>query len=86
MKRKGKQLRRIRKNTCRRNISFESSDDEVIEEEPCDDVSSDDVDPLVCGEFGMENELWFRCVQCSRWTHSDTPKNYKCDFCFLKIE
>jgi polyhydroxyalkanoate synthesis regulator phasin len=97
MKRKGKQWKRARKKTCKRNISFESSDDEVIEEEPRDDVSSDDVDPLdtnarlVCGESGMDNELWFRRVQCSQWTHSecsgwDTPKNYKCDFCFLKIE
>jgi hypothetical protein len=58
----------------------------MIEEEPCDDDSSDDVDPLdtnaclVCGEFGMDNELWYRYVQ---W---GTPKNYKCHFCFLKNE
>jgi hypothetical protein len=95
MKRKGKQLKRAQKKTCKRNISFESSD-EVIEEEPCDDDSSDDVDPLdtnarlVCGEFVVDNELWYRCVQCSQWAHSecsgwDTPKNYKCDFCFLEI-
>jgi hypothetical protein len=43
----------------------------MIEEEPCDEDSSDDVGPLdtnaclVCGESGMEDELWFRCVQCS---------------------
>jgi hypothetical protein len=63
IKRKGKQLKRAKKKTCKRNISFESSDDEVIEEEPCGDDSSDDVDPLdtnarlVCGESGMDNEL-----------------------------
>jgi hypothetical protein len=72
MKRKGKQLKRAKMKTCKRNISFESSDDEVTEEEPCDDDFSDDVDPLdtnaclVCGEFGMDNELWFRCVKRSR--------------------
>jgi hypothetical protein len=63
--------------TCKRNISFESSDNEVIEEEPCDDDSSDDVDLLdsnaclVCGKFGMDNELWYTCVQCSRWAQSE---------------
>jgi hypothetical protein len=72
VERKGKQSKRAKKKTCKRNISFESSDDEMIEEEPCDDDSSDDVDPLdtnvrlVCGEFGMDNELWYRCVHCSR--------------------
>jgi hypothetical protein len=97
VKRKGKQSKLASKKTCKRNNSFESSEDEMIEEEPCDDDSSDDADPLdtiaclVCGEFGMDNELWYRYVHCSRWTHSecsgwDTPKNYKCDFCFLKNE
>jgi hypothetical protein len=96
MKRKGNQLKRAKKKTCKINISFESSDDEVTEEEPCDDDSSDG-DPLVTnaslvsGEFGMDNELRFTCVQCSRCAHSecsglDTSKNYKCDFCFINNE
>ena len=40
----------------------------------------------ICGEFGKQGELWYRCVLCSTWNHaactgSDTPKNYKCDLC-----
>jgi hypothetical protein len=77
MKRKEKQFKKAKKKTYKRNISFESSDDDVIEEELCDDDSSDYVHPLdtnaclMCGEFVMENELWYRCVRCSRWAHSE---------------
>ena len=44
---------------------------------------------LLCGEFGRDNELWYRCVMCSGWIHSEcsgaeTAKNFKCDFCKLK--
>lgn len=40
----------------------------------------------ICGEFGKQRELWYRCVLCSMWNHaectgSDTPKNYMCDLC-----
>lgn len=40
---------------------------------------------LVCGEFGT-TELWFRCVICGKWAHSecsgfDTAENYKCGLC-----
>lgn len=85
------------KKICRprRNITFESSESEsegLKEDELCDDHSLDDIDPsdnntcLVCGEFGMNNELWYRCVKCSGWSHSecsgwDSPDGYKCDFC-----
>lgn len=40
----------------------------------------------ICGEFGKQEELWYRCVLCATWNHADctgadTPKNYKCDLC-----
>ncbi|KAF2880299.1 hypothetical protein ILUMI_25876 [Ignelater luminosus] len=40
----------------------------------------------VCNGFGRDNELWFRCVLCSGWTHTDcsgqdTSNNSMCDFC-----
>lgn len=44
---------------------------------------------LFCGEFGKDNELWYRCVLCSGWVHSDcsavdTPENFVCDYCQSK--
>jgi hypothetical protein len=44
----------------------------------CDDDELDDVDItedselcLVCGEFGQDNEIWYRCVICPKWAHED---------------
>ncbi|KAJ4430341.1 hypothetical protein ANN_22557 [Periplaneta americana] len=90
-------ISRKSKKTCRRNIVFESSDEESIDEiNLCDDDENDDADPIqagddanlciTCNDFGKNNELWYRCTQCSKWVHSecsgyDTPKNYVCDFC-----
>ena len=41
---------------------------------------------LVCGEYGPTSEMWYRCVICGKWAHSecsgyDSPENYTCDFC-----
>ncbi|KAJ8876490.1 hypothetical protein PR048_020935 [Dryococelus australis] len=83
------------KKVCRprRNISFESLESEGLNEgELYDDDSLDDIDPfdnntcLVCGVFGMNNEMSYRCVECSGWSHSecsgwDTPDGYKSGFC-----
>lgn len=82
--------------TCRRQIRFDSSssEDDIDEKDICDDNEDDDMFNLldqstevciICGEFGS-NELWYRCVLCSKWAHSecsgyDTPENYVCDFC-----
>lgn len=84
------------KKTCRRQISFQdtTSEDEVDEDMICDDNEFDDVVILfsndtemclVCGEYST-TELWYRCVACGKWAHSecsgfDSPENYKCDFC-----
>lgn len=61
----------------------------------CDDDELDDVDPtntdicIICGEFGQDGELWYRCVKCSYWSHAacsgwDTAKDYTCDMCISK--
>lgn len=41
---------------------------------------------FVCGEFGKNNELWFRCTVCATWAHSEctgwvSAEGYKCDLC-----
>lgn len=41
---------------------------------------------LLCGEFGRNNELWFRCILCSGWVHAECSaaeraENFVCDFC-----
>ncbi|KAK9681272.1 CENP-B N-terminal DNA-binding domain [Popillia japonica] len=47
--------------------------------------TKDDDECLVCGEFGRNNEIWYRCTICSKWTHQqcsgvDKPVGYICDF------
>jgi len=41
---------------------------------------------LVCGEFGKDNELWYRCRICGFWAHcdctgADKPTSFVCDYC-----
>ena len=41
---------------------------------------------VVCGEFGRDKELWYRCRICSYWAHeacTDAPNasRYVCDYC-----
>lgn len=43
---------------------------------------------LLCSEFGKNNEMWYRCVQCGAWAHAactdaETAEDYICDFCQL---
>lgn len=40
----------------------------------------------ICGDIGKNRELWYRCVNCSSWSHADcsgadTAENYVCYFC-----
>lgn len=44
---------------------------------------------LLCGEFGQDNELWYRCVLCIGWVHAacsgaETAENFICDFCKMR--
>lgn len=71
--------------------SNDSSASDVNTDDLCQDDEDDDAeDPgnqcLVCGEFGRDNEMWFRCTSCGLWAHSDctgwdTACNYVCDLC-----
>lgn len=85
----------------RKRRVYENSDNsecsEVVDvKDLCDDDELDDINPervedvcLVCGEFGRDGEMWFRCVVCSLWSHEDcsgwdTAENYTCDHCLRK--
>lgn len=40
---------------------------------------------LICGEFGKDGELWYRCIVCGQWVHAlcsdkDVPNGYICGF------
>ncbi|XP_046399922.1 uncharacterized protein LOC124166435 [Ischnura elegans] len=85
-----------KRGTCRRQIDFDSSSEEDVPlNKICDDNEDDDTfdlfhddveNCLVCGEYGPTSEMWYRCVICGKWAHSecsgyDSPENYTCDFC-----
>lgn len=41
---------------------------------------------ILCGDFGKDNELWFRCCSCAGWIHaacsaSESADNFICDLC-----
>lgn len=29
---------------------------------------------VICGEFGKDKELWFRCIECASWADCDKIK------------
>lgn len=85
-----------KRGSCRRQIDFDSSSEEDVplnkicddnEDDNTFDIYGDDVEYcLVCGEYGPISEVWYRCVICGKWAHSDcsgydSPENYTCDFC-----
>lgn len=68
---------------CEDSDSSTDSSDEYRRQQVCR-VSKDAC--MLCGEFGRNNELWYRCIKCGIWTHSecsgwDTPAGYTCDNC-----
>ncbi|KAG5865430.1 hypothetical protein JTB14_004469 [Gonioctena quinquepunctata] len=80
------------KKRAREIISESDSDEESYDhDELCDDDELDDVSDAgetcsVCGDFGKDNEVWFRCTCCGIWSHkartgTERPDNYICDFC-----
>ncbi|KAG5875273.1 hypothetical protein JTB14_033481 [Gonioctena quinquepunctata] len=80
------------KKRTREIISESDSDEESYDnDELCDDDELDDVSDAgetcsVCGDFGKDNEVWFRCTCCGIWSHkactgTERPDNYICDFC-----
>lgn len=81
-----------------RNIKFDDDDTEpksYSESELCVNDDLDEVDPfptheddicLICGQFGRNNEVWYRCNSYSKWAHAacsgkEKGKIYLCDYC-----
>lgn len=100
LKGKGPKTKKLTKKTHKRKITFSSSEEDEENESDIenliDDEELDDMNPeqeenqcMFCSEFGIDKELWFRCVGCGRWAHAlcsgqDKPNNYICDFCASK--
>lgn len=90
---KKKPIKGKKKNLKR--VLFESSDDSSNDIDPskiCDDDEMDDLSDadkdtcLICGDFSKKNEVWYRCTNCSGWSHAlcsgcDSAENYICDIC-----
>lgn len=60
----------------KRKLFESTSEDELDEDDLCDDDELDDINPntlpqeveeicAVCGEFGEDGEVWFRCIVCA---------------------
>lgn len=74
-----------------RESNESSSSSEVKTDDLCQDDINDDVEDtgnqcLICGEFGKDNEMWYRCTSCGLWAHSEctgweSARNYVCDNC-----
>lgn len=71
---------------------FSSSDSDGPLVNLCNDDENDDVENrnsdlcAICGEFGRDREMWFRCCLCSNWIHKDcsgkdSADNFVCDLC-----
>lgn len=44
---------------------------------------------VICGEYGRDNEWWYRCTICAFWVHAacsdaSSADDYVCDYCRLK--
>lgn len=71
---------------------LQEDNDSALTDVDTDDLCVDDDDEdaenhcLICGEFGRNNEVWYRCTSCGLWAHSactgwDSPNGYVCDMC-----
>lgn len=94
---KNEKLLRENKNKktakVKRKVLASSSSEDEIAENLCDNESEPDSEfehqediCAICGEFGRNGEVWFRCQQCANWVHkecsgSSKPDGYICDFC-----
>ncbi|XP_018329045.1 PHD finger protein ALFIN-LIKE 6-like [Agrilus planipennis] len=80
-------IKRVKKKILQENTS--TSD--VNTDDLCQDGEDDDAEGannmcIVCGEFGQDSELWYRCTSCGLWAHADctgrdSASNYVCDMC-----
>lgn len=89
MCKKSKGKRRTKRKQVKGNVSS-SDDTDVALSNLCNDDEDDDVENedlcAVCGEFGRDREMWYRCCNCCQWIHKecsgkDSAENYICDMC-----
>lgn len=85
-------VRRVKKRVLQdENKDQSSSDSEIEMADVRDDDDDTDVEDLenrcmLCDDYGRNNELWYRCVQCGLWAHAEcsgyeSPEGYVCDLC-----
>lgn len=85
-------IRKVKKKVLHdKNNHQSSSDSEIDMVDVCDDDEDTDVEDqenkcMLCDDYGQNNELWYRCVQCGGWAHAEctgfeSPKGYVCDLC-----
>ncbi|KAJ8881238.1 hypothetical protein PR048_017712 [Dryococelus australis] len=81
----------------KRKVQFSESETEPENKDEkalCDDSDNDDICVkgynkkvcFVCGEFGRDGQIWYRCVYCAHWVHSecsgwDLAENYTFNLC-----
>jgi len=72
----------------KKKINVNQEKKTTLDDDELDDLSgaNDDNTCIICGEFGRDQEEWFRCASCGTWAHSlcsgeDDPENYICDYC-----
>lgn len=87
--------KKVRKVTKKIQFEDSSTDSDVSMIGVTDDNEPDDIGDmqdtennvcLLCGEFGRDRELWFRCINCAGWVHAECSgankaKSYVCDLC-----
>lgn len=89
--RKKRVRRTVNKKSQYGGLTSSSDESDVRSEELCDDeedvnICEEDEHCALCGEYGIDGELWYRCTNCGRWAHRlcsgwDNPEGYLCDFC-----
>lgn len=73
-----------RKKKILQDADFSLSD--INMDDLCQDDEDGDNQCLVCGEFGRDKEIWYRCTSCGLWAYADctgwdSARNYVCDMC-----
>ncbi|CAH2098160.1 unnamed protein product [Euphydryas editha] len=85
-------VRKVKKRLLQdKNKDQSSSDSQIDMADLRDDDDDTDVEDLenkcmLCDDYGRNNELWYRCVQCGLWAHAEcsgyeSPEGYVCDLC-----
>lgn len=78
----------IRRKLCRIRITSGVNTDQLCQDDEDDDADRACNTCLVCGEFGRDNEIWYRCTSCGLWAHAEctgwnSARNYVCDMTVL---